>query len=171
MEQLDVAMIVNGAERSVTGVPARTTLADFLRERLGLTGTRLGCEHGVCGACTVLLDEQPVRSCLTLAVACEGREVTTVEGLDRPETRVLRSAFSTEHGLQCGFCTAGMLMTATDFLERNPSPNEQEVREALSGNICRCTGYAGIVRACLVAAEKLSQRSSQDPASLAADRG
>ena len=137
-------------------VDARLTLADFLRSELGLTGTHLGCEHGVCGACTVLVDDRSARSCLMFAVQANGREVTTVEGLT-PEggLSVLQQAFVDNHGLQCGFCTPGMLITLTELLRANPNPDEQEVREALTGNLCRCTGYAGIVAAALDAAKRL----------------
>ena len=137
-------------------VDARLTLADFLRSELGLTGTHLGCEHGVCGACTVLVDDRSARSCLMFAVQANGREVTTVEGLT-PEggLSVLQQAFVDNHGLQCGFCTPGMLVTLTELLRANPDPDEQEVREALTGNLCRCTGYAGIVAAALDAAKRL----------------
>ena len=137
-------------------VDARLTLADFLRSELGLTGTHLGCEHGVCGACTVLVDGRSARSCLMFAVQANGREITTVEGLT-PEggLSVLQQAFIDNHGLQCGFCTPGMLMTLTELLRANPDPNEGEVREALTGNLCRCTGYAGIVAAALDAAKRL----------------
>jgi carbon-monoxide dehydrogenase small subunit len=137
-------------------VDARLTLADFLRSELGLTGTHLGCEHGVCGACTVLVDGQSARSCLMFAVQANGREITTVEGLT-PEggLSVLQQAFIDNHGLQCGFCTPGMLITLTELLRDNPDPNEGEVREALTGNLCRCTGYAGIVAAALDAAKRL----------------
>jgi carbon-monoxide dehydrogenase small subunit len=137
-------------------VDARLTLADFLRSELGLTGTHLGCEHGVCGACTVLVDDRSARSCLMFAVQANGREVTTVEGLT-PEggLSVLQRAFVDNHGLQCGFCTPGMLITLTELLRANPNPDEQEVREALTGNLCRCTGYAGIVAAALDAAKRL----------------
>lgn len=126
----------------------RTHLADFLREGELLTGTHLGCEQGVCGACTLLLDGEPVRGCLTYAVACEGRSVTTVEGLDDdPIAAELREAFTAEHGLQCGYCTPGMLMSARDVVRRMPNATDAEVRVEMSGNICRCTGYLGIVRA------------------------
>jgi carbon-monoxide dehydrogenase small subunit len=143
-------------------VDARLTLADFLRHELNLTGTHLGCEHGVCGACTVLVDGRSVRSCLIFAVQANGCEVTTVEGL-APEGQLsaLQQAFIDHHGLQCGFCTPGMLMTLTEFLRDTPNPNEDEVREALTGNLCRCTGYAGIVAAALDAAQKL--RSATKP--------
>src|SRR3984885_4143770 len=134
----------------------RVTLADFLRYELGLTGTHLGCEHGVCGACTVLVEGHSTRSCLMFAVQANGCEVTTVEGLT-PEggLSVLQQAFVDNHGLQCGFCTPGMLVTLTELLRENPSPSEDEVREALTGNLCRCTGYAGIVKAALAAAQRL----------------
>jgi carbon-monoxide dehydrogenase small subunit len=137
-------------------VETRMTLADFLRIELDLTGTHLGCEHGVCGACTVLLDGQSVRSCLMLAVQANGRAVTTVEGLavgDRLSP--LQQAFWENHGLQCGFCTPGMLTTLTELLAGNPDPTEGEVRDAISGNICRCTGYQSIVASALAAARAL----------------
>jgi aerobic carbon-monoxide dehydrogenase small subunit len=142
-----ITLTVNG--RSVTAsVEPRTHLADFLRETLTLTGTHLGCEHGVCGACTLLVDGVPVRSCITYAVACEGANVTTIEGLDKDEIAAdLRAAFSREHGLQCGYCTPGMLVSARDVVMRMPDAGEREIRVAMSGNLCRCTGYAGIVRA------------------------
>jgi carbon-monoxide dehydrogenase small subunit len=137
-------------------VDARLTLADFLRHELNLTGTHLGCEHGVCGACTVLVDGHSARSCLMFAVQANDCEVTTVEGLAPDGTlSVLQQAFMDNHGLQCGFCTPGMLITLTELLRDNPEPNEQDVREALTGNLCRCTGYAGIVRAALDAAQRI----------------
>jgi aerobic-type carbon monoxide dehydrogenase small subunit (CoxS/CutS family) len=137
-------------------VEARLTLADFLRHDLNLTGTHLGCEHGVCGACTVLVDGRSTRSCLVFAVQVNGCDVTTVEGL-APDGKlsVLQQAFIDNHGLQCGFCTPGMLMTLTELLREMPSPTEQDVREAITGNLCRCTGYAGIVAAALEAAERM----------------
>jgi carbon-monoxide dehydrogenase small subunit len=137
-------------------VEPRTHLADFLRENQLLTGTHLGCEHGVCGACTLLIDGAPARSCITYAVACEGAEITTIEGLDEDEvTRDLRAAFSREHGLQCGYCTPGMLVSARDIVTRLPDADERRVRLELSGNLCRCTGYVGIVRAvCAVIDER-----------------
>jgi carbon-monoxide dehydrogenase small subunit len=139
-------------------VDARLTLADFLRHELNLTGTHLGCEHGVCGACTVMVDGRSARACLMFAVQANGCEVTTVEGL-APEGQlsVLQQAFIDNHGLQCGFCTPGMLMTLTEFLRDMPNPSEDDVREALTGNLCRCTGYAGIVAAALDAAQKLRE--------------
>jgi aerobic carbon-monoxide dehydrogenase small subunit len=137
-------------------VDARLTLADFLRHEINLTGTHLGCEHGVCGACTVLVDGRSARACLMFAVQANGCEVTTVEGLaPEGELSVLQQAFIDNHGLQCGFCTPGMLITLTELLRDNSEPSEQEVREALTGNLCRCTGYAGIVKAALDAAQRL----------------
>jgi aerobic carbon-monoxide dehydrogenase small subunit len=142
-----VAMTVNG--RPVTeSVEPRLSLADFLRERLQLTGTHLGCENGVCGACTVLVDSVPIRTCVIFAVSLNGREVRTVEGFDDDEVMcALRAAFSQYHGLQCGFCTPGMLVTARDIVLRLPDATEREIRQELSGNLCRCTGYMGIVAA------------------------
>jgi aerobic carbon-monoxide dehydrogenase small subunit len=146
---------VNGKSHARV-VESRLTLADFLRHELGLTGTHLGCEHGVCGACTVLVDGRSARSCLMFAVQANGCEVTTVEGLT-PDggLSALQQAFMDNHGLQCGFCTPGMLITLTELLRDNADPTEQEIREALTGNLCRCTGYAGIVKAALDAAQRL----------------
>jgi aerobic carbon-monoxide dehydrogenase small subunit len=144
---MPLALIVNGRAVSATVEP-RMHLADFLRERQNLTGTHLGCEHGVCGACTVLINGEPARSCITYAVVCEGATITTIEGLDDDEiVRELRAAFSREHALQCGYCTPGMLVSARDLVLRAQSPSEQQIRVAMSGNLCRCTGYVGIVRA------------------------
>ena len=144
-----VSFSVNGRAIEATVEP-RTHLADFLRERAFLTGTRLGCEHGVCGACTLLIDGVPARSCITFAVACQGASITTIEGLDEDSVaHALRAAFSREHALQCGYCTAGMMMTARDIVMRLPDADERRVREELSGNLCRCTGYVGLVRAVL----------------------
>jgi carbon-monoxide dehydrogenase small subunit len=152
-----VRLTVNGQEREAT-VPVRLTLADFLRGRLGLTGTHLGCEHGVCGCCTVLLDGQPVRSCLMFAVQANDHAVTTVEGLARDgHLHPVQRAFRQEHALQCGFCTPGFLVTLIPFLERNPAPSPDQVRQAISGNLCRCTGYQNIVRAVLRAAEEMRE--------------
>ena len=143
----EVSLVVNGKRVSAVVEP-RTNLADFLRETLNLTGTHLGCEHGVCGACTVLIDGIPARSCIAYAVSCEGAEVTTIEGLDEDEiTRELRAAFTHEHALQCGYCTPGMLISARDLVIRFPQADEQQIRVAMSGNLCRCTGYVGIIRA------------------------
>lgn len=143
---------VNGVEYARTA-EVRKTLADFIREDIGLTGTHLGCEHGVCGACTILLGDQPVRSCLMFAVQAEGAEITTVEALGTPEAlNPLQQAFMDHHALQCGFCTPGFLMSATVLLRENPRPTEAQVREYLSGHLCRCTGYQNIVEAVLAAA-------------------
>ena len=150
-----VSVKVNGKayEREVE---PRLLLSDFLRHELGLTGTHVGCEHGVCGSCTVLLDGEPVRSCLLLAIQTQGRRLETVEGLAvDDELHPLQQAFWEKHGLQCGFCTAGILMTMVPFLAENPDPDEREIRYALSGNLCRCTGYQHIVDAVKLAAEKL----------------
>jgi len=149
-----VSMTVNGQPRSATTEPRRT-LADFLREELGLTGTHVGCEHGVCGACTVLLDGEAVRSCLLFAVQADGSEVTTIEGLGGADGELspVQEAFQTCHGLQCGFCTPGFVVSVTAFLRDHPSPTDQEIREGLSGNLCRCTGYQGIINAVRLAAE------------------
>jgi carbon-monoxide dehydrogenase small subunit len=142
-----IALTVNRRTVQVSAEP-RTNLADFVREKLDLTGTHLGCEHGVCGACTVLLDGVPARSCITYAVACDGAEVTTIEGLDEDEVTIeLRAAFTREHALQCGYCTPGMLVSARDLVVRMPQADERLIRVGLSGNLCRCTGYVGIVRA------------------------
>src|SRR5882672_7521019 len=142
-----IALTVNQRAVQVSAEP-RTNLADFVREKLDLTGTHLGCEHGVCGACTVLLDGVPARSCITYAVACDGAEVTTIEGLDEDEVTIeLRAAFTREHALQCGYCTPGMLVSARDLVVRMPQADERLIRVGLSGNLCRCTGYVGIVRA------------------------
>lgn len=150
-----VTFVLNG--REVTGEASpRTLLSDFLRDGLGATGTHVGCEHGVCGACTVRMDGQAVRACLMLAVQADGRRVDTVEGLGGPEgLSPLQRAFRRNHALQCGFCTPGILMSLADYLERNPDTTEREIREVLSGHLCRCTGYTGIVRAALEAAAAL----------------
>jgi carbon-monoxide dehydrogenase small subunit len=150
-ETLRVRVTVNGDVHERT-VEVRKTLADFLRGDLALTGTHVGCEHGVCGACTIHLDGEPVRSCLVLAVQADGAEITTVEGLSRDGLDFLQHAFWTHHGLQCGFCTPGMLMSAHALLRDNPAPSELEIREALAGNLCRCTGYQNIVEAIVSAA-------------------
>jgi aerobic-type carbon monoxide dehydrogenase small subunit (CoxS/CutS family) len=155
---VDITLTVNGT--TCTGSPeARTTLADFLRDDLDLTGTHLGCEHGVCGACTVIVDGRPVRSCLMLAVQAAGREVTTIEGLAADGgLGTLQQAMWDSHSFQCGFCTPGFLMTAFAFLSGNPDAGEQQIREALSGNICRCTGYQSIIDGVLLAAERNRER-------------
>ena len=153
-----IKLTVNGV-RHEREVETRLTLGDFLRRDLGLTGTHLGCEHGVCGACTVHLDGEAVRSCILFAVQADGARVTTVEGLAKPDGTLhpVQQAFRDHHGLQCGFCTPGMLMTLTAFLAENATPTEREVREAISGNICRCTGYQGIVAAALDAARSAAK--------------
>ncbi len=153
-----IEVTVNGV-RHVREVETRMTLADFLRRELGLTGTHLGCEHGACGACTVQLDGEAVRSCILFAVQADGRSITTVEGLARADGTLhpLQEAFRAHHGLQCGFCTPGMLMTLDALIKERPDPGEREVREAISGNICRCTGYQGIVAAALDAAARLRE--------------
>ena len=151
-----IALTVNGKKYTGT-VEARLLLSDFLRHDLGLTGTHVGCEHGVCGACTILMDGQPVRSCLVLAVQANGCSLATVEGLAPSDDALhpMQEAFWEAHGLQCGFCTGGILMTLVPFLEANPDPTEEQIRLALSGNLCRCTGYQHIVDAVLLAAKKI----------------
>jgi carbon-monoxide dehydrogenase small subunit len=147
MQLMAVAVTVNG-QRYERSVEARISLADFIRDELGLTGTKLGCEHGVCGACTVLVDGNAARSCLMLAVQANGRHIQTVESLaSGRELSPLQDAFHRHHALQCGFCTAGVLMTTTALLNENPSPSRDEIREALSANLCRCTGYQTIIDA------------------------
>lgn len=151
-----VALTVNGRPVETT-VESRLSLADFLRLELRLTATHLGCEHGVCGACTVLIDGEPARSCIALTVSLGGAEITTLEGLaDDRAMQIIKQAFHDKHGLQCGFCTPGMLISTRDLLKRTPRPSESAVRDGLSGNLCRCTGYQGIVRAVLKAAEDLA---------------
>src|SRR5579863_614260 len=147
-EHLRVSVTLNGRKLSAEAEP-RLLLSDFLRQGLGATGTHVGCEHGICGACTVLIDGVATRSCLTLAVQAEGRDVKTVESLAAPDgtLNALQAAFRNNHALQCGFCTPGILMSFTDFLARNPHPTEGEIRDVLSGHLCRCTGYANIVKA------------------------
>ncbi len=157
---LAVAVEVNGKALARKDVEARRTLADFLREECGLTGTHLGCEHGACGACTVLIDGAPARSCLTLAAQAQGSRILTVEGLaDGAVLHPLQRAFKQHHALQCGFCTPGFLVTAAALLAENPDPTETEVREYLSGNICRCTGYQFIVAAVLAAAAEMNGKA------------
>ena len=156
-EVMTVTLTVNGEERSAEVEP-RLLLVHFLRERLGLTGAHVGCDTTSCGACTVLLDGVPVKSCTVLAVQADGREITTVEGLERPDgLHPIQEGFREEHGLQCGFCTPGMMLTAVALLEENPDPSEEEIRWALSGNVCRCTGYQNIVKAVRYAAAKLRE--------------
>jgi 2-furoyl-CoA dehydrogenase 2Fe-2S iron sulfur subunit len=147
-EKARIHLTLNGRKHAAEAEP-RLLLSDFLRQSLGATGTHVGCEHGICGACTVLIDGVAARSCLTLAVQVEGRAVTTVEALAAPDGTLnpLQSAFRNNHALQCGFCTPGILMSFSDYLARNPHPSTAEIREVLSGHLCRCTGYAGIVAA------------------------
>ena len=158
-----ITITVNGETRSGEAEP-RMTLADFLRDELRLTGTHLGCEHGVCGACTILLDGSSVRSCLMFAVQGDGAEIETVEGLARgEELHPLQEAFWAEHGLQCGFCTPGFLMTAVEFLRENSDPTEEEIRVAISGNLCRCTGYVNIIKAIRSAATAIAAEEGERP--------
>ena len=147
-QRVRIALTLNGKKRAADAEP-RTLLSDFLRQSLGATGTHVGCEHGVCGSCTVLIDGVATRSCLTLAVQAEGRELRTVESLAAPDGALnpLQVAFRANHALQCGFCTPGILMSFTDYLARNPHPSEAEIRDVLTGHLCRSTGYAGIVAA------------------------
>ena len=155
-----VQLRVNGTDHERT-VEARRTLADFLRDDLGLTGTHLGCEHGVCGACTVIVDGRSARSCLMLAVQADGVEILTVEGLAKgTNLHPIQEAFRDHHALQCAFCTPGFLMTTYEFLRKNPAPTEPEVREALTGNLCRCTGYQTVVDAVLDAAKRRESPSA-----------
>ncbi|MBI2509610.1 MAG: (2Fe-2S)-binding protein, partial [Betaproteobacteria bacterium] len=154
-----ISVEVNGIARNGE-VPARLSLVDWLREELRLTGTHTGCEHGVCGACTVMLDGEPVRSCLVYAVQADGHRVTTVEGLANPDgtLSVLQDSFCQMHGLQCGYCTPGMLIAAQGLLDVTPRPSEEQIREAIGGNLCRCTGYQQIVDAVQHAAERLAEK-------------
>ncbi len=154
-EQVKIALTVNAKEYQ-RSVEPRLLLSDFLRHELRLTGTHVGCEHGVCGACTILMNGQAVRSCLMFTVQADGQEIITVEGLalEGGELHPLQEAFHEAHGLQCGFCTPGFLMTLVPYLKENPNPTEEEIREALSGNLCRCTGYQNIVEAVKLAAKK-----------------
>jgi carbon-monoxide dehydrogenase small subunit len=155
-----ITVTVNGRVHERT-VETRLTLVDFLRHELNLTGTHVGCEHGVCGACTVLVNGRSVRSCLMLAVQCDGEKIATVESLaEGGRLNPLQQAFQDCHGLQCGFCTPGILMTLTEFLRDHPDPTEPQVREVLTGNICRCTGYQGIVDATLAAAKRMRETGS-----------
>lgn len=153
-QSFNVSLSINGEIHEGQAEP-RTLLSDFLRHELGLTGTHVGCEHGVCGACTILFDGEPVRSCLMLAVQARGHEITTVEGLSPgpDELHPVQAAFWEKHGLQCGFCTAGIMMSLIPFLDQNPDPDEEDIREALAGNLCRCTGYQHIIEAVKYAAK------------------
>jgi carbon-monoxide dehydrogenase small subunit len=151
--KMDIVVTVNGQKHEASVEP-RLLLSDFIRDTIGLTGTHVGCEHGVCGACTILVNGDSVRSCLTLAVRANGMEIVTVEGLGTPDRlNALQNQFRDKHGLQCGFCTPGMLMTGMDLLQKYPLASDEEIREGLSGNLCRCTGYQNIVAAIRAAAE------------------
>jgi carbon-monoxide dehydrogenase small subunit len=153
-----IAVEINGTKR--TGqVSARMSLVDWLREHLHLTGTHIGCEHGICGACSVMLDGEPVRSCLMYAVQADGHRIVTVEGLARPDGRlsILQDSFCEAHGLQCGYCTPGMLIAAQALLDANPRPTEEQIRHAIGGNLCRCTGYQQIIDAIALAAERIAE--------------
>lgn len=157
---IKISLTVNGEPYDVADVEPRLLLSDFLRDTLGLTGTHVGCEHGVCGACTVLMNGDSVRSCLMLAVQANGAEIVTVEGLGTPEQlNVLQGEFREHHGLQCGFCTPGMLMTGEDLLRKYPLATDDDIREGLSGNLCRCTGYQNIVAAIRSAAAKRTEKA------------
>src|SRR5690606_19662875 len=157
----DITITGNGQSYSST-VKVRMTLADYLRHELRMTGTHVGCEHGVCGACTVLLDGVSARSCLMLAVQADGHQITTIEGLaPEGELNPLQQAMHEMHGLQCGFCTPGILTTLTELLDMNPDPTEEDVRIAISGNLCRCTGYDGIVKAALLAAQRIRTQGAR----------
>ncbi len=161
MEPQTITVTVNGRAYERTVEPRRL-LSDFIREDLRLTGTHVGCEHGVCGCCTVMMDGKTARSCLTFAVMADGAEITTIEGLGKiDDMHPLQEAFWEKHGLQCGFCTPGMLLTALELLHDNPSPTVDEVREAISGNLCRCTGYQTIVDSVMAAAETMRQGGAQ----------
>jgi aerobic carbon-monoxide dehydrogenase small subunit len=151
--KMDIVVTVNGRKYAASVEP-RLLLSDFIRDTIGLTGTHVGCEHGVCGACTILMNGDSVRSCLTLAVRADGADIVTVEGLGTPDQlNTIQNQFREKHGLQCGFCTPGMLMTAMDLLEKYPLSSDAEIREGLSGNLCRCTGYQNIVAAIRAAAD------------------
>jgi len=157
MSKHQIKVTINGSAHAYE-VESRLLLSDFLRHEVGLTGTHVGCEHGVCGACTILFDGAAVRSCLIFAVQANGHEIETVEALGVPEKmHPIQEAFHEAHGLQCGFCTPGILMTLVPFLQKNPEPTEKEIREAISGNLCRCTGYQHIVDAVKLAAEKMRE--------------
>jgi carbon-monoxide dehydrogenase small subunit len=158
VSEVDIEVHVNGARRRAT-VPPRLTLADFLRERCGLTGTHLGCEHGVCGACTILLDGEAIRACLVFAVQADGARITTIEGIAGADGELspVQDAFRAHHGLQCGFCTPGFVVSVTAMLRDNPDPTDQEIRDGLSGNLCRCTGYQGIFKAVRAAARQAGE--------------
>ena len=154
-EKTDITLSINGHDHAITVEPRRT-LADAIREDCGQTGTHIGCEHGVCGACTVIVDGEPVRSCLMFAVQAEGRQIRTVEGLATgDELHTMQQAFMDNHGLQCGFCTPGMILSACELLQQHPDPSEAQIRQGIEGNLCRCTGYQNIVAAVRHAATAL----------------
>ena len=155
---MEIKLIINGTERRASGEP-RTSLLDFIRDSLGLTATHMGCEHGVCGACSVILDGAPVRSCLIYAVQADGHDVTTAEGLrdEAGAPGVIMDSFMEAHGLQCGYCTPGMMIAAHALLTETPDPNDDDIREAIGGNLCRCTGYAQIIEAIRLAAQRLRE--------------
>jgi aerobic carbon-monoxide dehydrogenase small subunit len=160
MNTVDIQFKVNGKAKKAS-VPARLLLSDFIRQDLSLPGTHVGCEHGVCGACTILINDEPVRSCLMFAAQVDNCQITTVESLGKAGAlHPIQEAFWEEHGLQCGFCTPGMLMIAKDLLKKNPSPTEDEVREVVSDNLCRCTGYQNIVNSIMKAAAKMRDASA-----------
>ena len=158
-QQLPITLRVNGVHRTASA-PARRLLSDFLRQELGLTGTHVGCEHGVCGACTVLVDGEPARACLMFAVTAQAHDITTIEGIghDPADLSPVQQAFAECHALQCGFCTPGFITTITAYLDDHPDPTSEDAREAISGNLCRCTGYQNIVKAVLRAAEIRRER-------------
>ena len=161
MNKIAIETTVNGRRREALVAP-RMLLSDFIRHELALPGTHVGCEHGACGSCNVLVDGRSVRSCLTFAVQVDGAEITTIEGYGTDGLGPIQEAFWEEHGLQCGFCTPGMLATARELLDANPDPTDDEIREAISGNLCRCTGYEYIVAAIRSAARKLRERRIED---------
>jgi carbon-monoxide dehydrogenase small subunit len=165
MPDIAVQMQVNGRSRRAT-IPPRLTLADFLREHCELTGTHLGCEHGVCGACTVLVDGAAVRACLIFAVQADGTQITTIEGIASPDGELspVQAAFRDHHGLQCGFCTPGFIVSVTAFLRDHPDPTDEQIRDGLSGNLCRCTGYQGILNAVRSAARSAAAVPDRSPA-------
>ncbi len=168
VQKLSIEVEVNG-QVFRSEVEPRILLSDFLRHHLNLTGTHVGCEHGVCGACTVLLNGEPVRSCLLFAVQAHGQKITTVEGLSGPDGSLhpLQEAFREAHALQCGYCTPGFLLSLIPFLEENPSPSEEDIRQALSGNLCRCTGYLNIIKAVQLAVQRMQAgtnfKNAQEP--------
>jgi aerobic-type carbon monoxide dehydrogenase small subunit (CoxS/CutS family) len=172
MGKVEVSLTVN-SQPYRRSVEPRLLLTDFLRHELGLTGTHVGCEHGVCGACTILVDDEPVRACLMLAVQANGCSLTTVEGLAPSSTELhpLQEAFWEAHGLQCGFCTPGILISMTALLRENPRPIDEEIRAGLAGNLCRCTGYQNIVKAIRIAADRLGMALTPNPLSLCAGEG